>query len=52
MQDSGTNNTTGEKGLTFSGWNVRRLNNPVEGGKVLVLLKSDIMFLQDTHSKK
>ncbi len=52
MQDSVNNNTRGGKGLTFSSWNVRGLNNPVKRGKILTDLKSlasDIMFLQETH---
>lgn len=52
MHDRVNNNIRGVKGLTFSSWNVRGVNNPVKRGKVLTHLKSlasDIMFLQETH---
>lgn len=54
MYDSLNNQTRGLKGLTFSSWNVRGVNNPVKRGKILTHLKSltsDIMFLQETHLK-
>lgn len=44
-----------KRGLTFTSWKTRGINNPVKRGKMLAhlkSLKSDIMFLQKNTLEK
>lgn len=53
MQDA--NMTRRGQGITFCSWNVKGINEPIKRSKVLAHLnqiKTDIIFLQETHLKK